>query len=45
MIRYPFHAMEMMLVVLPLVGLIFAVMGLGLALASGKAKAGRKKKK
>jgi|TARA_B100000686_G_scaffold108809_1_gene115987 hypothetical protein len=37
--------MEMMLVVVPLVGLIFAVMGLGLVLAGGSDTAGKKKKK
>ena len=36
--------MEMMLIVVPLVGIIFAVMGLGLALASGQDKPGKKKK-
>jgi|TARA_B100000745_G_C20004140_1_gene340904 hypothetical protein len=37
--------MEMMLVIVPLVGLIFAVMGLGLVLAGGSGTAGKKKKK
>jgi len=36
--------MEMMLVVAPLVGIVIAVMGIGLALASGHDKPGKKKK-
>ncbi|SVC72519.1 uncharacterized protein METZ01_LOCUS325373 [marine metagenome] len=36
--------MEMMLVIIPLVGLMFVVMGLGLVLARSSGTAGKKKK-
>jgi hypothetical protein len=36
--------MEMMLVIVPLVGLIFVVMGLGLVLAGSSNTTGKKKK-
>tara|TARA_B100000749_G_scaffold213678_1_gene168506 strand:+ start:287 stop:397 length:111 start_codon:yes stop_codon:yes gene_type:complete len=36
--------MEMMLVIIPLVGLIFVVMGLGLVLAGSSGPTGKKKK-